>query len=134
MGMGSDLAAILHDAQILNDKGIHAAVGSMTDQGLHFGQFLVGYQGIEGKMHRDTADMAVFHCFRQCLGCKILGALPGIKSAAAQINGICAVLNRCPEGFHRPRRGQKFQHKHTSPFCILAHIIAQIRLLRYPIQ
>ena len=74
----------------------------LTDMGL----FLIGDQGIQGKMHRHTPDMAVFYCLHQGLGGKILRRLAGIKAAAAQLHRVGSVLNGGAEGFHGSCRCQ----------------------------
>ena len=103
--MGGDLAAQLHNAQVLDDEGIHTGGGRMADQITEFFGFPVGNQGIQGQMHLNTPDVAVLDRLRQGLGGEILGALAGIKGAAAQIDRICAILHRSAQGIHRARRG-----------------------------
>ena len=71
------------NAQILNDEGIHTALGSLADQGDHIGSLLVGDQGVQGQMDRDTADMAIFDRLSQSLRGEVFGTLAGIKLSAA---------------------------------------------------
>ena len=101
-----DLFAKLHNAQILDDKGIHARRGRLTDQvggGIHLP---VGDQGVEGQMHLDTPDVTVFHRLVEGGNRKILRALPRVKAAAAKIHGVGAVLYRGLQGLHGPGGGK----------------------------
>ena len=109
-----DPAAKLHHAQILDDKGIHAAFGCGFDQFDALRDFLIRHQRIERQMHRHTPDMAVFDCLSQGLNGKILCALTGIKCAAAQVNSVGAILYRRPQGIHAPRGSQQFDHTRFS--------------------
>ena len=78
----------------------------MADQIRHGADFLIGNQGIQSKVNLNATDVAVFHRILQCFRGKVFRALPCVKGTAAQVNGIGAVLNRRPEGFHRARRCQ----------------------------
>ena len=113
--MGCHLVAQIDHTQVLDDKGIHAGFRAGTDHLHQLRDLLVRDQCVEGQMDSDTSDVAVFHRLHQCLRGEILCALPGIKCAATKIYGICAILNRCAQRFHRPRGGQKFQHSNSSP-------------------
>ena len=104
--VGGDLAAQLHHAQILDDEGVHIVLGGVADQLGKLGHFPVRDQGIQGKVNLHAPDVAVLHRLGQGLRCKILCALPRVKHAAAQVNGVGAVLHRGPEGLHGPGRCQ----------------------------
>ena len=104
--MGCDLAAQLHNAQILHNEGIHVRVCRVADQFNEIFGLPVGNQGIQGQMHRNAPDMAVFDCLGQGLGGEILCALARVKHTAAEVDGIGAVLYRSPEGLHGPGRCQ----------------------------
>ncbi len=98
--LGRNLATHLHNAQILYDKGIHANPCCKSNHLLQLGHFPVGYQRVQCQVNRHTSDMAILHRLFQCLRCKIFGALAGVKAAAAQINGIRAVLHRSTQRIH----------------------------------
>ena len=102
---GGDLTAQPHYAQVLNDEGIHAGQGGLTDQLFQFGGLLVGNQGVQSQVNGNAADMAVLDCFGQGLQGKILGALTRIKNANAQIDRIGTVLNGGLQRFHGAGRG-----------------------------
>ena len=101
-----DLAAQLHHAQILHDKCVHACPGGEPDQLRKLGTFPVGYQRVQGQVDGNAPDVAVLQSLLQRLGREIFGTLPRVEAAAAQINGICPVLDRSPQGIHGPRRRQ----------------------------
>ena len=58
-----------------------------------------------------------------------LRALPGIKGTDTQVDCIGAILHRSPKGFHRPRRGQQFQHKSLSVLLALKQGILPQRIV-----
>ena len=77
------LTAQLHNAQVLDNKGVHVVLGRVADQvrkGLHLP---VGNQGVQRQMHLHAPDVTVFNCVHQGLGGKILCTLPGIEVTAA---------------------------------------------------
>ena len=81
--MGCDLPAHGNNAQILNDEGIHTALGSVMDQRGNVPGLLVRNQGIQGQMDRNATNMAIFHRFLKGLRGEVLCPLPGIKLTAA---------------------------------------------------
>ena len=117
--MGGNLAAQLHHAQVLDDKSVDIMLRGIADGLRHFFHFPVGNQGIQGQMHLHATDVAVLNGIHQRLGGKILRALPCIKGTHAQVDRIGTVLHRSPKGFHRPRRGQQFQHNSLSVPTVL---------------
>ena len=81
--VGGDLTAQLHHAQILNDKGVDVILGGVADGLRRFLHFPVGNQGVQGQMHLNAPNVAVFHRLHQGLGGKVLRALPGVEAADA---------------------------------------------------
>ena len=129
-GRGNPPAQLNH-AQILHDKCIHTGLSSSLDQLDAILGLPIGHQGVQSQMHLYPSHVAVFHRLGQGLDREIFRALTGIKSAAAQVNGIGAVLYRSPQCIHRACRSQQFDHTH-SPQGILKDIISQSLSLRYP--
>ena len=111
--MGRNLAAQLHHAPVLDDKGVHTRLGGGADQIAQLLHLPVGNQGVEGQVNLNPPDVAVLEGFTQGFQSEVLCALPGVEFPDAQIHGIGAVLHRRAKGFHRPRRGQQFQHRHN---------------------
>ena len=103
---GGDLTAQLGHPQILDDEGIDVVLCGMADQLRHLLHLPVCHQGVDGQVYLHATDMAVFDCLHKGLGGKVLCALAGVKVAAAQVNRIGSVLNRCPKGLHGARRCQ----------------------------
>ena len=103
---GGDLPAQLHHAQILDDEGIHTGGGRLADQVAAIIHLPVGNQGIQGQMHLNTTDMAVFHRLGKGLYGKILRTLSCVKAAATQINGVRTVLDSSTQGLHGPGGGK----------------------------
>ena len=81
--MGGDLAAQLHHAPVLDDKGIHPRLGGGADEIPHLLQLPVRHQGIQGQVDLHPPDMAVPQGLCQGIHRKILCALPGVKSSNA---------------------------------------------------
>ena len=51
-------------------------------------------------MHLHAPDMAVFNGIHQRLGSKVFRALPRVERAAAEVDGISAVLNGRAQSLH----------------------------------
>ena len=104
--LGGDAATLLQHGQILYNKSVHAGDRRVADQLAKLGHFPVRDQGIEGKVHSDTPDMAVFHRLHQRLGGEVLRALAGVEATTAQIYRVGAVLHRRFQRVHGARRGK----------------------------
>ena len=91
--MGGNLAAQLHQAQILHDERVHLAQRRRADQLRRLGHFPVGQERVERQVHLHAPDMTIFHRLAQLVGGEIFGALAGIKAACAQIYCVGSVLH-----------------------------------------
>ena len=81
------------NAQILNEDGIGAGVGSHSGKLHQFLHLLVTDQCVECHVDLASADMAVAYRFGKFRNREILGPSPGIESVQSHIYGIRAVLN-----------------------------------------
>ena len=81
--VGRNLPAQLNHRQILYDEGIHIADSGAANQIADLPHFPVGNQGVQGQVHRNTANMTVLYCLGEHLRCEIFCTLTGIKAAAA---------------------------------------------------
>ena len=98
--LGGHLPQEGHDAQVLDDEGVHPGADGGGDGPAHLLQLPVGNQGVEGQVDADAPDMAVAHGVRQLVKGKVLGALPGVEGAGAQIDRVGPVLYRGAQGVH----------------------------------
>ena len=89
-----------NQAQVLDDKGVHAQLGRPANQLRRFGQLPVGGQGVQRQVDPDAADMTIGDGLPEIVQSEIPGAHAGVEAAGAQINGIRAVLDRGPQGLH----------------------------------
>ena len=80
---GRDFPAQPDNAQILDDEGIHTALGGLLDQGNHIVGLFVGNQGVQRQMDGNATDVAIFDRLSQCLRGEVFGALAGIELSAA---------------------------------------------------
>ena len=104
--VGRNLAAQLHDTQVLDDKGIDIVLGGVADELRRLLHFPVGDQGVQSQVHIHAPDVAVFHRIHQSLGGEILGALAGVQIPHAQVHRVGTVLHRGPQGLHGTGGGQ----------------------------
>ena len=102
--------AQLHQAQILDDKGVHTDPGGGPNDLGGLGQLPVGDQDIEGQMDLDAPDVAVGHGLPELFQGEIFRAPAGVEDVETQVHRVGPVLYGGPQGIHGAGGGEKFQH------------------------
>ena len=111
---GRNLAAQLHNTQILHDKGVNTQFGGGADDLGGLPHFPVGDQNIQSQMHLHTADMAVGNGLLQLFHGEVFGIASGVEIAVAKIHRVGAVLHGGTQRIHRPGGRKQFDHIITS--------------------
>ena len=106
--LGGHLPQQGHQAQILDDKGVHPGPDRRGNDRADLLQLPVRRQGIQREMDLNPPDMAITHSIRQLVQGKVLGVLPGIEGAGAQINRVGSTLDRRAQGVHGTGGRQQF--------------------------